>query len=163
MATPPSVGATATFCNAQMVLFSGTSSRHNLVQRSPPGQMVLFVFYCCLDHPGRCARGEVFVHAACVCGWKYYAHAVMGEQDIPLCLWIRAVCIWWTGQFKACPCVWGLDKHVCWWAYSCVIGLAILAAFAPQVMPRGSVSAPGIFFYPCPTGDILEGALRGHT
>ena len=27
----------------------------------------------------------------------------------------------------------------------------------------GSVSAPGIFFDPCPTGDHLGGALRGHT
>ena len=29
--------------------------------------------------------------------------------------------------------------------------------------PWGSVSAPGTFFDPCPTGDLLGGALRGRT
>ena len=28
---------------------------------------------------------------------------------------------------------------------------------------RGNVSAPGIFLDPCPTGDLLGGALRGRT
>ena len=36
--------------------------------------------------------------------------------------------------------------------------LCLVVSFVLRVL-GGSVSAPGIFFYPCPTGDLLGGAL----
>ena len=46
-----------------------------------------------------------------------------------------------------------------WWRSSVALAQQRAPSKRTHIALRGSVSAPGIFFDPCPTGDLLGGAL----